>query len=140
MSNKPASILYAEDDDEDRFLFLEGMRCVNENISIINANNGREVINHLLKIAPGGDLPLAIVSDLRMPLCDGLDLLRIIKQDRCWKHIPVILFSTSSSRADITLAKSLGVKAFFTKPGTYQEFIETVQEILAVCKECNCSK
>lgn len=140
MINKPVRILYAEDDEEDRFLFLEAVRSIDENISIINAGNGQEAMDYLERISRDQELPLVIVSDLRMPLCDGLDLLRLIKQDLRWKQIPVILFSTSSSRSDVALATSLQVEAFYTKPGTYQEFIEMVKVILALCREFSYSK
>lgn len=138
MSSKPISILYAEDDEEDRFFFLEAIQLVNESLRIINANNGQEVLRYLSSLEPDAELPQAIVSDLRMPLCDGLELLRKVKQDLRWQQIPVILFSTSSTHADISTALQLGVQAFFTKPGTYQEFNNIVEQILAVCREKPC--
>lgn len=140
MNSKSVTILYAEDDEEDRFLFLEGAQFVNESIKIFHVENGKEVLRYLAALDPGEELPLAIVSDLRMPLCDGLELLRIVKQNIRWKQIPVILFSTSSSHADISLATQLGVRAYFTKPGTYKEFIEIVDRILNLCSEQQCSR
>ncbi|HET7898102.1 MAG TPA: response regulator [Flavisolibacter sp.] len=135
MNAKPVLILYAEDDEEDRFFFMEGVRSVNDNIQIVTAENGQDAIDYLRAIGPGQDLPSAIVSDLSMPLCDGLDMLRRVKSECCWKHIPVVLFSTSSSRFDLSLATQLGAEAFFTKPETIQEFIKTVQNILDVCRD-----
>ena len=132
---KPTTILYAEDDEEDRFLFLEGVRCIDENIRIITAENGQEVLRYLLNITTDQEIPLAIVSDLRMPLCDGLDMLRRVKQELRWQQIPVILFSTSSSHADVSAATRLGVEAFFTKPGTQKEFMKTVKKKLEVCNK-----
>ena len=140
MSTKPFLILYAEDDEEDRFLFLEAVRFVDEDFQIINAENGQEVLRYLSEVEHEEALPLAIISDLQMPLCNGLELLRKIKQDLRWQQIPVILFSTSSSQSDVATAAQLGVEAFFTKPGTYQEFMYTVKQILAVCREKYYSK
>lgn len=140
MIKKPAHILYAEDDEEDRFIFLEAIRSVDASIRIINVSNGQEAVDYLVQSATGHDLPLAIVSDLRMPCCDGIDLLRRVKEDSRWKHIPVVLFSTSSSRSDVALATSLQVEAFYTKPGTYQEFINMVKAILALCQQHSCAK
>lgn len=140
MIKKPAYILYAEDDEEDRFIFLEAVRSVDESINIINVSNGQEAVDCLAKNSAGQELPLAIVSDLRMPRCDGIDLLRRVKQEPRWKHIPVVLFSTSSSRADIALANSLHAEAFYTKPGTYQEFVDMVKAILARCRQHSCAK
>ncbi|HET7897861.1 MAG TPA: response regulator [Flavisolibacter sp.] len=134
-NTKPVVILYAEDDEEDRFFFLEGVKCVNENVQIVTAENGQDAIDYLAAIAPDQELPAAIVSDLSMPLCDGLDMLRRVKNEGRWKHIPVVLFSTSSSRFDVSMATQLGAEAFFTKPETVPEFMKTVQTILALCKE-----
>ena len=130
MFKKPFPILYAEDDTEDRQLFIESVREADENINLITVENGHEALTCLLQACQPVDLPLVIVSDLRMPLCDGLEMLRIIKADARWKHIPVILFSTSSSNSDRMKAQSLGVDAFFTKPDTYQEYIQIVKLII----------
>lgn len=135
MNDTSFPILYAEDDEEDRFLFLEGVREANANFSVVTVENGTEVINYLLQMSERHQLPLAIVSDLRMPLCDGWDVLRMVKQHPAWRHIPVIIFSTSSSRAEIKAAQHLGANAFFSKPGTYQEVIAIVQEIMGICKQ-----
>lgn len=140
MNNKQVSILYAEDDEEDRFIFLEAVRGANKNIHIINVQNGQDVLNHLGKVESEHELPSAIVSDLQMPLCDGLDMLRAVRQEPRWSAIPVILFTTSSSRTDISTATKLGVQAYFTKPATYQEYIERVKEILEICKETSYSR
>ena len=126
MMSSARSILYAEDNEEDRFFFLEGVQCINKNIRIITAENGHEVIHHLRKFSPGDELPMAIVSDLRMPLCDGLDMLRIIKQETCWKCIAVILFSTSSSQPEIS-ATRLGVTVFHTKLKTRRDLMEALK-------------
>jgi two-component system, response regulator len=135
MNNTPFPILYAEDDEEDRFLFLEGVSEADENVSVITVENGTEVIKYLLQVSEPNQLPFAIVSDLHMPLCDGWDVLRMIKQHPGWQHIPVIIFSTSSSRAEIRSAQNMGAAAFFSKPGTYQEVITIVQEIIGICKQ-----
>lgn len=135
MINKPISILYAEDDEEDRFFFLEAVRSANEYIRIIPVENGQEVIDYLRKLEADQEFPAAIVSDLRMPLRDGLGMLRIVKQELQWKHIPVILFSTSSSHSDIATATQLSAAAFFTKPSTYDELLNVVKDILAICQQ-----
>ncbi|HEU4903209.1 MAG TPA: response regulator [Flavisolibacter sp.] len=135
MNNTPFPILYAEDDEEDRFLFLEGVREANENVSVVTVENGTEVLDYLLQISEPHQLPSAIVSDLHMPLCDGWDVLRMIKQHPEWRQIPVVIFSTSSSRAEITAAQHMGADAFFSKPGTYQEVIAIVQKIIGICKQ-----
>ena len=135
INSKLPSILYAEDDAEDRFFFMEGVLRVNGDIRIISAENGQEAINYLTAIAPGQELPSIIVSDLSMPLCNGLDMLRRVKSEFRWKHIPVVLFSTSSSRSDKAMAAQLGAEAFFTKPETYEEFMKAVRNILDICRE-----
>lgn len=140
MNDTSFPILYAEDDEEDRILFLESMQAANANFSIVSVENGREVINYLLQMSERHQQPLAIVSDLRMPLCDGWDVLRMVKQHPAWRQIPVIIFSTSSSRAEISAAQHLGADAFFSKPGTFPEFIAIVQEIMEICKEFRTSQ
>lgn len=127
------SILYAEDDPEDRQLFMDAIAEMDISVEIIEAENGDQLLQYLYKVKEPAALPGAIISDLRMPIKDGLDVLKAVKEDPKLKHIPFILFTTSSTKADLNKAMQLGADGFFSKPGTYMEIINTVNKALVLC-------
>src|SRR4026209_2235742 len=103
---KQQLILLVENDMEDQALFMEAISEI-ENASLIAiANNGKQALsrlnNHLR-------LPDIIFMDIDMPVMDGLEcLIEIIKKPGL-RHIPVVILSTDTLRADV--AYKLGAKA-----------------------------
>jgi CheY-like chemotaxis protein len=134
MSDEGFSILYAEDDPEDRQIFLEAARQANAKIAIKEAADGQQLLRYLSELSGEADLPHAIVSDLRMPLIDGLEVLDEVKNNASWKQIPFVLFSTSTNHQDINRALELGAAAYFSKPDSYEEVLRMVRRIIAVCE------
>ncbi|MCB1955585.1 MAG: response regulator [Rhodocyclaceae bacterium] len=57
-----------------------------------------------------------ILLDLNLPRCDGIEVLAELKHDEAFRHIPVIVLTTSSSPTDVNAAYAAGAAAFVTKP------------------------
>lgn len=110
--------LLAVDDDEDARTLLEmaARRCAQFS-EIRLANDGEHalaIINEIVR--NGGDgLPELIVSDLRMPLVGGVELVRLLKESRRTKHIPVVLLTSSELPADRSAAKAAGCDGYYLK-------------------------
>ncbi len=121
------SIIIAEDDADDRLLIQDALHENQiEKRQIIFAEDGEELL-HLLK---GNDYhPHIIFLDLNMPRKDGRQALKEIKSDENLKHIPVIIFTTSSSDEDIFNCYHEGSNTYFTKPARFQELVEIVKVI-----------
>lgn len=81
-------VLIADDDRDARVLWTAVAEA--ENFIVVEAEDGREAIEILKKDA---DFAL-VISDLMMPLADGYEVLKFIREDDRLKHIPVII-STS---------------------------------------------
>ncbi len=77
-------------------------------------------------------LPAVIVLDASLPAISGVSMLRTIKGDRRWKHLPVIVFSSSAADRDACLAA--GAAAYVIKPpdfAGYVAFARTLEPYLA---------
>ena len=74
-------------------------------------------------------LPDLILLDLNMPGKDGREILREIKADNRFHHIPTIVFTTSSSVRDKQMVYDLGANCFITKPDTFNKLIEMTTSI-----------
>lgn len=113
------SILLVEDDEDDVFLFRDTLLEINPHSKLLNAINGLEAIKELNLMKP--DKPQFIFTDLNMPLMNGWEFLKEIKQVKSFKDIPVFILSTSTESKDRSQSIVYGAAGFFTKPATVQE-------------------
>jgi len=87
-----ATIIIADDVEHNRKYLIDALKKTN--IKVIEASNGHEVLSIAKKTIP--DL---IITDIRMPVLDGFELLDKLKQNNKLKHIPVIAYSASVMKA-----------------------------------------
>jgi two-component system sensor histidine kinase EvgS len=83
-----ATILVVDDVEHNRRYLIDALRKTN--LKIIEAKNGLQALSLAKSIIP--DL---IITDIRMPVLNGFDLLNKLKSDDSVKHIPVIAYSAS---------------------------------------------
>jgi two-component system chemotaxis response regulator CheY len=98
-----------------------------KNMTVTEADDG---IVGLKKLAQARfDL---IITDINMPIMDGLKLVRKIRTDDRHKDVPVIVITTEGSKEDRERAMALGASAYITKPIQAPQVIETVKELLKI--------
>jgi DNA-binding response OmpR family regulator len=102
------SILIVEDNDELRKLLNN---ILSHQYSISEAANGQEGLNNVMQ-----DVPDLIISDVMMPVMDGLNMVERIKENRDICHIPIILLSAKSALDDRIKALEYGIDDYVTKP------------------------
>ena len=78
---------------------------------VIEATNGQEGVEYAVQ-----HMPDLIISDIMMPVMDGLDMVKAIKENRDICHIPIILLSAKSSLDDRISGLEQGVDDYITKP------------------------
>lgn len=102
------SILIVEDNNElRRFLW----NILSETYTVLEATNGKEGLKYAQQYIP--DL---IISDIMMPVMDGLDMVKAIKADHDTCHIPIIVLSAKSSLDDRIAGLEQGIDDYITKP------------------------
>src|SRR5690348_8038759 len=117
MKNK--TCLLIDDDLDDQEIFTLALEKVDNEYRCIIANNGYEGLKYLSN--KSNILPDYIFLDLNMPLMNGKECLIEIKKHSHLKHIPVIIYSTSSLQDDIIQTRKLGASDFITKPSSIPE-------------------
>jgi CheY-like chemotaxis protein len=127
------TILLAEDNPKDIELTLEAMSENNLANNVIVANDGVEVLEYLrcegkFKNRKEGN-PAFILLDIKMPRMDGIEALRVIREDPKLKRIPVIILTSSREEQDLITSYNLGVNAYVVKPVNFHGFIEAVKDI-----------
>jgi CheY-like chemotaxis protein len=122
-------LLFLVDDDiDDHEIFKSALAKVNEELALITATNGYEALEAL---SMANTLPDYIFVDLNMPRMDGLQFLKEIKQTETLRHIPVIIYTTSSNPSDIAKTKELGAVSFVTKPSRFSELCSLLQSLVS---------
>jgi two-component system chemotaxis response regulator CheY len=92
---------------------------------VLEASNGAEA---LIAVEKGGmDM---VLSDINMPVMDGLEFLKNLRDVACAKGVPVVMISTEGSEARVVEALSLGARGYLRKPFTPQQIKERVMPLL----------
>ncbi len=107
-TNTQYSVLIVEDNDELRVYLGNYLR---KNYNVFEAENGKKA----LEIAHQNEIDL-IISDVMMPVMDGFELCKSIKDEVETSHIPVILLTSLTEREDIIKGISGGAEDYISKP------------------------
>jgi CheY-like chemotaxis protein len=127
LTPKKTKFLLVDDDADDAFLFCEALHHLDPMMVCLTAENGREVFNKLSK--QEATRPDIIFLDINMPIMDGWECLRRLKNDASLQNIPAIMYSTSSSKKDIEMAYQLGARLFVTKPEDFAELHKILEVV-----------
>lgn len=102
------SILIVEDNNELRHFLWN---ILSETYTVFEATNGEEGLKYAQQ-----HIPDLIISDVMMPVMDGLDMVKTIKADHDTCHIPIIILSAKSSLDDRIAGLEQGIDDYITKP------------------------
>ncbi|MCC5614630.1 response regulator [Nostoc sp. CHAB 5836] len=143
-------LLVVEDSNEDFRMLQRLMRRMAVQNPIHRCTNGDEVLEFLYQLgndayARGENLlnskvalrPSVILLDLNLPGIDGRDILDRLKQDKSFKGIPIVVFTTSSNPKDIELCYQKGANGYLVKPMDAQELKKTIQAFVDYWLEAN---
>lgn len=73
--------------------------------------------------------PKVILLDLKLPLVDGLEVLRRLKADPRTQAIPVVVMTSSREDGDVAESYKLGVNSYIVKPVDFEQFTEVVRQL-----------
>ncbi|MDR3764979.1 MAG: response regulator [Acidobacteriota bacterium] len=95
--------------------------------SVIEAGNGAEALGLL-----DTNLVDLILSDINMPVMDGLEFVRQVQTVEKLRNIPVVMITTEGSESNVVQALSLGAKGYIRKPFTPDQVKEHVLPVLGL--------
>lgn len=123
------TILFIDDDTDDADLFEEAIGELFPKATCRFARNGEEGLQCLHDSVR--ELPDVIFLDLNMPRMDGKSFLRQVKQVEAFSEIPVVIYSTSSSRLDKMETHTLGAAYFLTKPVSQNVLLKELTKVFS---------
>ena len=76
-----------------------------------------------------------IVLDLNMPILNGTQTLRKIKEDDRFREIPVVIYSTSVNSIEKEECFKLGALDYLVKPSSFSDSVEIAKTLRRICKQ-----
>lgn len=120
-------VLLVEDDSIDAMTVRRAFKDLKLSNALTHRINGEEAVAYLRE--PDVELPCVILLDLNMPRMNGIEFLKVIKQDDRLKSIPVIVLTTSNEECDVVESFRLCVAGYIVKPVDYKKFVEAIKTI-----------
>jgi two-component system chemotaxis response regulator CheY len=119
-------VLIVEDSPTMRQLIVFALKRLPE-LSIVEASDGVDALKKL----PGEKVDL-VLTDINMPIMDGLKLVSLMKSNPLYREIPVIIITTEGAQEDREKGLALGARAYIPKPIQTNVLLKAVKEILGL--------
>ena len=118
--------LVVEDSPTMRQLIVFALSRV-RNLKVVEADDGVDALKRL-----SGQKFDILITDINMPMMDGLKLVSMVRRDEVHKEIPIVIITTEGAQEDRQRALSLGANAYITKPIQASQVISKVKELLKI--------
>lgn len=129
--NSQKIIFHADDDEDDRLLFMDAVNELNMPIKVKQAEDGQKLLNCLY--SPELEIPEIVFLDINMPGKSGFECLEEIRNaEDPLKQMKIIMLSTSSNIENVELSYELGADLYAVKPSTFQGLKSLLAEILTL--------
>jgi two-component system, chemotaxis family, chemotaxis protein CheY len=127
---KKLRVLIVDDSSVMRRIIERSLRQAGLDLTeVLEASNGAEALTEAEK----GSLDI-ILSDINMPVMDGLEFLKNLAKVDAAKGVPVVMITTEGSEARVVEALSAGAKGYLRKPFTPEQVIERVAPLLGISR------
>jgi two-component system response regulator len=128
------AVLLVEDNPSDLELTLHALDRGRFGNRIDVVRDGAEALDYLF--AKGrhagrdpADLPRVVLLDLKLPLVDGIEVLREIRGDPRTRRLPVVMLTSSAEDRDLKDCYALGVNSYIVKPVDIDQFFTAIQQV-----------
>ena len=131
---KSGMILHAEDDANDAFLFQRALSRAGVENPLTHVPDGETAVRYLTGVGPYSDrekhpFPCLLITDLKMPVVSGFDLLEQVKGMLETKQLRAIVLTASVADQDKERCRQLGAHDYFVKPSDMKGLIALAGQI-----------
>lgn len=126
-------ILLVEDNVNDEILALHAFKRYSIANQVYVVRDGAEALEYVFCTGAYAnrklDNPKVILLDLKLPLVDGIEVLRQIRSDPRTRLIPVVMLTSSNEERDVIETYRLGVNSFIVKPVDFEQFNDVAKHL-----------
>lgn len=127
------NILLVDDSQNDIQLIKAALEEAHLGNDIDVAEDGEEALDYLYKRGKFANNtqsdPVFILLDIKMPMLDGIEVLKIIRADSAFNKVPVIMLTSSRDSHDLQDCYDNGANSFVVKPVNIVDFIKVVKDL-----------
>jgi DNA-binding response OmpR family regulator len=120
-------IFLIEDDTDDIELLQDALNRHSITYDMHSVKDGGEALEYIRIVSEAPDI---IILDMNLPKVHGRDIIPVIKSSDHFKHVPLLILTTSSSTDDIDYAYKNGANKYLQKPATVEGIRETIEIIV----------
>ena len=127
-------ILLVEDNSDDIELTVMALKEAKITNPVVVARNGVEALDYLFGTgAHAGrataDQPVVVLLDIKLPMLNGIDVLKRMREDERTRRTPVVMLTSSTEQADIVRTYDLGANSYVRKPVEFENFVVAARQL-----------
>ena len=101
---------------------------------VVVARNGVEALDYLFATGPHagrdvGEQPVVVLLDIKLPLVNGIDVLRRMREDERTRRTPVVMLTSSDEQTDISTTYAEGANSYVRKPVDFDNFVAAAHQL-----------
>jgi len=124
------NIYLADDDTDDHFIFGAALEEICDDYTLTIISSGDELLTTLR--TPGVRNPDIVFLDINMPRKNGIETLKVIKEDPKINSLQIVMYSTSSNPLYISQAQQAGACSYFVKPNDFSKLKQLLLKTLSI--------
>lgn len=124
-------LLYVEDSEDEVFAVRRALGRYDSPVELAHAVDGQAALDWLEDaLSRGAPLPHLILLDLNMPGMNGPALLSELRERPALDQVPVVVWTSSSEKAEVRATARLGARAYHVKPESPKAFARRLHAVL----------
>lgn len=133
MNKNADAILLVEDNPDDAELTKLALSRHGLEGRVTHVSDGMQALDYLFRrnqfANRPGNHPVLVLLDLKMPLLDGIGVLKEIKSSDHLHNIPVVVLTSSTEPSDLLRAYDAGTNAYIAKPTEFSQFLSAMKHV-----------
>lgn len=115
-------------DDSTSMRQMVGFTLRNAGFQVVEGGNGQEALDKIAAV-PGGKVDI-IITDLNMPVMDGLTFIRQARMKAALRFTPILMLTTESQESRKAEGKAAGATGWIVKPFHPEQLLKVIEKVL----------
>ena len=133
MIENSGEILLVEDNSSDEKLAMHAFKLHNLDNKVYVVRDGVEALEFVFCTGAYAkrhfENPRVILLDKKLPLVNGMEVLRQIRADLRTRAVPVVMLTSSAEERDMIESYKMGVNSYIVKPVDFEKFAEVIRQL-----------
>jgi CheY-like chemotaxis protein len=123
-------LLLIDDNPADCMLAEEAFELYSEQVSIKVIQDGQSALDWLHEQAAKQSLPDVVLLDVNMPGMNGFEVLSALRNEAIFRHLPVVMLTTSTRQEDVDQAYELIASSYLVKQPDFRGFLDQIDSLV----------